>query len=88
MSLPECGDTTSSHGWAMKVFIHDLFRQYLTNPHISTLFFPMVKYTGNPINKYTKGGEKSVNSPMLHYMVLCRIDNNGELVHLLSLLIT
>jgi hypothetical protein len=79
-SLPVCGDTNYGHSWAMKAFIHDLFRQYLTNPHISTLFFPMVKYTGNPIVKYAKTGAITVKSPMLHYMTLCRIDDDGEAV--------
>ena len=47
-------------------------RKWFGNPNVSALFFPVVKYTGSPISK-------TVPSPMLHVMVLCRSRKLAEL---------
>lgn len=69
--LPSTGYVLGTHSWALKAFLHNTIRQYLTNPHISALFFPPVKYSGTPVK--TKNGQ--MPSPMLHYMILCRFDD-------------
>jgi hypothetical protein len=62
--LPPTPYVQGTHTWAMKAFLHDIMRKYLINPNFSALFFPIVKYTG-----------KSLGSPMLHCMILCRFDD-------------
>lgn len=69
-SLPSAGPVLGTHTWALKAFIHNTLRQYLANPHISAVFFPLVMYTGAPV--HTTGG--LLESPMLHSMMLCRFD--------------
>lgn len=63
--LPTTGYVLGQHSWSLKTLIHDQMRQWFGNPNVSALFFPVVKYTGSPISK-------TVPSPMLHVMVLCR----------------
>lgn len=62
--LPTGGSIRGTHTWALKAFLHQTIRGYLTNPNISAVFFPVVKYTG-----------KTANSHMLHWIVLCRFEN-------------
>lgn len=69
--LPVSGHVLGTHTWALKAFLHGIIRQYLSNPHISALFFPVVKYTGVPVR--ANGGR--LPSPMLHCMILCRFDD-------------
>ena len=66
-SLPPEGFVLGSYTWALKAFIHNTLRQYLTNPHISAMFFPLVRYLGTPLRQ-------GIESPMLHCMVICRFD--------------
>ncbi len=66
--LPKEGTLLGSHTWALKAFIYNTLRQYLANPHISATFFPLVRYTGTPVQR------GRVKSPMLHCMVICRFD--------------
>ena len=70
-SLPAHDYVLGNHSWALKAFIHNTLRQYLTNPHISAVFFPLLRYQGTPVRIQT--GE-SLESPMLHLLVLCRFD--------------
>jgi len=62
--LPMTGSVQGTHTWALKAFLHNILRQYLPNPNISAVFFPVVKYTG-----------KTERSPMLHCMILCRFND-------------
>jgi len=45
---------------------------YFNNPCLSALFFPPVLYTGTPVRIRESGKEKSLPSPMLHWVILCR----------------
>ena len=67
-SLPPEGFVLGDHTWALKAFIHNTLRQYLTNPHISAMFFPLVRYHGTPVQ------QGRIESPMLHCMVICSFD--------------
>ena len=67
-SLPLEGFVLGSHTWALKAFIHNTLRQYLANPNISAMFFPLVRYFGTPLQ------QGKIKSPMLHCMVICRFD--------------
>ena len=69
-SLALQGPVLGTHTWALKAFIHNTLRQYLTNPHISATFFPLVRYLGTPV----RTGRGRLQSPMLHCMLLCRFD--------------
>ena len=69
-ALPLQGPVLGTHTWALKAFIHNTLRQYLTNPHISATFFPLVRYIGTPVQT----GRGRLQSPMLHCMLLCRFD--------------
>ena len=70
-ALPFHGYVLGTHTWALKAFIHNTLRQYLTNPNISATFFPVVRYHGNPVRT---GGSTLLASPMLHFMLMCRFD--------------
>ena len=70
-SLPLQGPLIGSHFWALKAFIHNMLRQYLTNPNISATFFPLVRYEGSPVR--TREGSL-LESPMLHCMFLCQFN--------------
>jgi len=59
--------------WALKTFIYDFLKKDFYGNRISSLFFPTVKYLGNPINK---GSTNEISSPMLHCMILCRFNDN------------
>jgi hypothetical protein len=69
VSLPSSGYVLGTHSWALKAFLHNMLRQYLTNPHIPAVFFPLVKYMGTPVRTWD---EELLESPMLHYMILCK----------------
>ena len=71
-SLPSEGAVIGTHSWALKAFIHNTLRQYLSNPNISATFFPVVKYQGSRI-RISRG--RSLSSPMLHCMLPCRFSN-------------
>lgn len=71
-SLPSQGSVIGTHSWALKAFIYNSLRQYLSNPNISVTFFPLLKYQGTHVR--TKRGS-SLRSPMLHCMILCRFNN-------------
>ena len=71
-SLPDRGPLMGTHTWALKAFIHNAIRQYLTNPNISATFFPLVRYLGTPVQ--TSNG--SIPSPMLHCMIMCRFEDH------------
>ena len=66
--LPPVGYVLGTHTWALKAFLHDIIRQYLANPNISSLFFPVVKYTGDPV----RTDQGTLPSHMLHSVLLCR----------------
>ncbi len=68
-SLPSSGYVLGTHSWALKAFLHNLLRQYLANPNISAVFFPLVKYRGTPVRIRD---EQLLESPMLHCMILCK----------------
>lgn len=72
--LPSDGYVLGTHTWGLKAFLHDSLRKYCTNPHISALFFPIVKYEGTPT--------REIRSPMFHLMVLCRFDDPQKTVPL------
>lgn len=63
-AIPAMGSLTGTHTWGLKAFIHNTLRSYLATPHISALFFPLVKYVG-----------RTASSPMLHWVVFCRFDD-------------
>lgn len=67
--VPPQGPLFGTHTWALKAFVHNILRQYLSNPNISATFFPVVRYKGTPIHK---GGRRKLESPMLHFMLMCR----------------
>ena len=69
-SLPSEGPLLGTHTWAIKAFIHNALRQYLANPNVSATFLPLVRYTGSPV----RVGNRSIRSPMLHCMFLCRFE--------------
>ncbi|MBI4303868.1 MAG: hypothetical protein HY665_05975 [Chloroflexi bacterium] len=69
-SLPPNGALVGTHPWALKCFIHNTLRQFLANPNISTVFFPLLRYQGTRV----RTGEGFLESPMLHWMLLCRFD--------------
>ncbi len=57
-----------THGWALKAFVYDtIIKSYFPTPHITSLIFPMLKYTGMPVDAETP-------SPMLHWMMLCKFE--------------
>jgi len=60
--LPQDGSLTRSYAWAIKTFLFNFLCQKFANPNISALFFPQVLYTGT-----------TISSPMLHWLILCRI---------------
>ena len=62
LPIPSTGTVAGSHTWAMKAFLHNTVRGYLTNPHVAAMFFPVIKY---------KGGSK-MTSPMLHWTIFCQ----------------
>lgn len=62
--IPEERNLIGSHTWALKAFLFDTFKYYCGTPHISALFFPTIKYVG-----------RTHASPMLHFMVLGRFEN-------------
>lgn len=67
--LPETNFILGEHSWSLKTFIHDQMRKWFVSPHISALFFPLVKYSGAPVKTRDAG---LLPSPMLHMMILCR----------------
>ena len=68
-AIPANGILLGSHAWALKGYLYDQFRQYMSNPHLSSVFFPLVKYTGSPVNDRVDG---QIQSPMFHWMMLCK----------------
>ena len=70
-AVPLDGFVLGTHTWALKAFIHNTLRQYLTNPNISATFFPVVRYHGTPVGAR---GSTPLESPMLHFMLMCRFD--------------
>jgi len=44
-SLPSSGYVLGTYSWALKAFLHNILRLYLTNPNISAVFFPLVNPT-------------------------------------------
>ena len=71
-SLPTQGPLIGTHTWAIKAFIHNMLRQYFTNPNISATFFPLVRYIGTPT---TQRGGGLLESPMLHCMIFCQFSD-------------
>lgn len=67
--LPSKGPMIGTHTWALKAFVYEtIIRSCMPTPHISCLFFPVIKYDGMPVTK-------SVPSPMLHLMLLCKFED-------------
>jgi hypothetical protein len=69
--IPLDGCVLGTHTWAIKAFLHNTMRGYLTNPHVAALFFPLIRYQGTPVR--TSGG--LLESPMLHWIIFCQFDN-------------
>jgi len=67
-AIPGIGPLIGSHGWALKGYLYDQFRQYMSNPHVSSIFLPVVKYIGTPVR--TMDGP--LESPMFHWMAVCK----------------
>ncbi len=61
-----------THAWALKTVVFNYLTSYFSNPCLSALFFPQVLYTGTPIYSSAGTREKVVDSPMLHWVILCR----------------
>jgi len=60
-----------THTWAIKAFLHNTMRSYLTNPHVAALFFPLIRYQGTPV----RTSEGLLESPMLHWLIFCQFDD-------------
>lgn len=69
--LPHGVPILGTHTWALKALVHNVLREYMAAPNISVLFFPLLRYLGKPVN--TRSG--SLDSPMLHWMMLCKFGN-------------
>lgn len=67
--LPDYGFILGNHTWSLKTLIHDQMRKWFATPNVSSLFFPVVKYVGTPVQT---GPRTTMSSPMLHMMILCR----------------
>ena len=67
--LPADGFILGNYTWSLKTFIHDQMRKWFATPNVSSLFFPVVKYVGTPVQT---GPRMTMSSPMLHMMILCR----------------
>lgn len=61
-----------THGWVLKAFLYNTLRMYFTSPNICALFFPLVKYKGTPIMLKRNEKGETLESPMLHWMILCK----------------
>jgi hypothetical protein len=61
-----------SHSWALKTVVFNYLLSYFNNPCLSALFFPTVLYNGTPVTIPGNGARKTLPSPMLHCVVLCR----------------
>jgi hypothetical protein len=70
--IPQSGYVLGTHTWAIKTFLFNLLRDNLQNPHIHALFFPFACYNGTPVRV---SGNKILQSPMLHALLLCRFGN-------------
>jgi len=73
-ALPRTGPCLGTVTWAMKTFIYNFLRQSFYAPRISSLFFPIVKYSGNPKACLSS---RPLGSPMLHCMVFCRFHDDS-----------
>jgi hypothetical protein len=71
-ALPSTGFCMGDKTWALKAFIHDFLKKGFQSPRVSSLFFPIIKYSGNRIINGTSG----IPSPMLHCMVFCRFNDD------------
>lgn len=69
--LPSRGFVLGNRTWALKAFLHDTMRGYMTSPHISATFFPFVKYSGRQV----RTPEGRLLSPMLHWMIFCQFED-------------
>ena len=67
--LPPNGFVLGNHTWSLKTLIHDHMRKWFSTPNVSSLFFPIVKYTGTPVRT---GKDTIMPSPMLHMMIFCQ----------------
>ena len=67
--IPSSGAVIGSHSWALKALLHNMLCSYFGNPNLSALFFPQVLYQGTRVSR-------SVPSPMLHWLVLCRFGDD------------
>lgn len=67
--IPLMGNLVGSHAWSLKAFLYNSLRTYFGAPNICALFFPIIKYTGTPVQL-----DKGVffQSPMLHWMLFCQ----------------
>lgn len=61
-----------THTWALKAVVFNYLLSYFNNPCLSTLFFPGVMYNGTPVILRSGRARKVIQSPMLHWVVLCR----------------
>ncbi len=71
LPVPAMGPLGGKYSWAIKTFMYDLLCKGFQSPHISSLFFPLYLYQGTPLKS---GGM----SPMIHWMILCRFENEEE----------
>jgi len=69
-AIPTQGSLIGSHSWALKTLLHNMLRNYFGTPNFSGLFFPQVLYRGTRVR--IRGGGGFLESPMLHWLVLCR----------------
>ena len=68
--IPARGNLIGSHSWALKTLLHNMLHNYFGTPNFSGLFFPQVLYHGTRVRM--RGGRGFLESPMLHWLVLCR----------------
>ncbi len=61
-----------SHTWALKTVLFNYLLSYFNNPCLSALLFPPVLYNGTPVRIRADGKDEILQSPMLHWVVLCR----------------
>ena len=62
-----------THTWALKTVVFNYLLSYFNNPClVAALFFPGVMYNGTPVVVGRGRDRKTLPSPMLHWVVLCR----------------
>lgn len=71
--IPESGSVSGTHAWAIKALLYDVLIGVFKGSNIDSLFFPIIKYRGTPIDAL---GERPIESPMFHWMLLCKFGSD------------